>query len=119
MNIQVNHNPFNSLTGLYNLVLNSLKALLLLRFFLKFFAANSTAPFAKFIYQTSEPLLALFGDVFPTRIIENKYVFEPTSILALVVVSIVGQIIFAVLDHTAFAHHQHLQQRKPTTADTQ
>lgn len=62
----------------------AIEALLALRFVLKAFAANPSAPFSQFIYAASDLFLAPFRFVFGTPSIGGS-AFELSTLLAIVV----------------------------------
>lgn len=73
------------LTGLVNIVFFVAEVLLLLRFVLRLFGADSSTPFVSWIMETSQPLLAPFAGMFPTPVLEGGFVLEFTTLFALVI----------------------------------
>jgi uncharacterized protein YggT (Ycf19 family) len=78
------------------LVLFLAEAVLLLRFLLKLFGANSQALFAKWVYETSTPLLQPFADIFPTSS-QGFFTLEFSTLFAMVVYSIIGYVLVEML----------------------
>lgn len=66
-----------------------LETILIFRFLLKVFGANSSAGFTDFIYTLSTPFIIPFTTVFGTGRLENS-VFEWTTILAMAVYLLIG-----------------------------
>ncbi len=70
-------------------LLGLLEALLAFRFVLKLLAANSSAGFSSFIYNTSSPFAAPFLNVFRITRVEGS-VFEWTTLLAMLVYGLIA-----------------------------
>jgi hypothetical protein len=76
--------PAHRLAQLDYLVFGLLEGLLLIRLVLKLLAANPNAGFSIFVYQISEPFVALFRGVFPSPTARGS-VLEVFTILAMIV----------------------------------
>lgn len=90
------------LAYLINLVLGIVEIILSLRLILKFLGANSGAPFVRWLYATSVPLLQPFQGIFPTPTLEGRFTLEFSTLFALVVYALIGYFILEVLDSTMF-----------------
>lgn len=77
-------------------VLGVFESLLLLRLFLKVFAANPRSYFAAFIYGISSPLVRSFIGVFPVTAVEGS-VFEWSTVLAMIIYVILAAGLVRVL----------------------
>lgn len=86
----------NMLELFTGIVFGILETFLGLRFLLKLFAANPGNSFVQWIYDTSEPILAPFVGIFPTRV-ENGYIFEFSTLLAMIVYAIIYMLILALV----------------------
>lgn len=62
--------------------------LIAIRFFLKLFGANS-APFVRFIYDVTWPLVAPFHGIFNTTQ-EGRSILEPESLVAMAIYALIG-----------------------------
>ena len=86
----------NMLTLFAGMVFGIAEAFLGLRFFLKLFAANPATPFVRWIYDTSQPILAPFAGIFPTRVTDG-FIFEISTLFAMIVYAIIYVLIEALL----------------------
>jgi len=73
-----------------------IEALLLLRFILVLFVANTSGTFARWIFANSAGLVAPFSNIFPTVKIIG-FPVDLTVLFALIVFAIIGQLISRVL----------------------
>jgi uncharacterized protein YggT (Ycf19 family) len=76
-------NNIINLSFLTNLIFGFIEAILGLRIILKFFGANVKNPFTNWIYETSNPLLYPFKNVFPNPNIKGAFVVEFTTLFVL------------------------------------
>lgn len=74
-------------------VFSLVEALLVFRFLLKLLGANAATPFVNWIYETSAPLINPFIGAFPSPKLEGIFVFEFSTLFALLVYMIVYIII--------------------------
>jgi uncharacterized protein YggT (Ycf19 family) len=70
--------------------------LLIIRFVLKLLAASTSSGFVTFIYNLTEPLIAPFSGIFGTPA-ANGSVLEPATLVALVIYSLIGWGIVALI----------------------
>ncbi len=80
-----------------NLVFGIAILLLLVRFLLRLFGANLAAPFADWIYDVTSPLLYPFIGIFPSPVVEGGFVFEITTLIAIVIYAVIAYIIAAII----------------------
>ncbi|OGC78226.1 hypothetical protein A2619_02685 [candidate division WWE3 bacterium RIFOXYD1_FULL_39_9] len=74
---------YKSLSLLANFIFNFIGLILLLRIGLRFLGANEAAPFVDWIYDTSDPLLNPFREMFTTERTPEGFVIEISSLFAL------------------------------------
>lgn len=67
------------------------------RFLFRLFGANETAPFVRWLYDTTEPLLNPFRNMFPAPRLEGVYVVEFTTLVALLIYMLAGYLIYALI----------------------
>ena len=60
-----------------------------IRFVLKLFGANLTAPFVRFMYDVTWPLVAPFHGIFNTTQ-EGRSILEPESLVAIAIYALIG-----------------------------
>ncbi len=89
------HGFFYNLT---NLLLLIIEALIGLRFIFKLFAANSSAEFVTWVYQTSDVLVSPFRGIFQTQVINGKFVFDITALIALIIYGLIFAFILYLFD---------------------
>lgn len=97
------------LNYLINLVVGVVEAILGFRFILKLFGANSGAPFVRWIYDMSRPLLQPFAGMFPSPVTDGRYVLEFTTLFAILVYALVAYLLTELLRslHWAVEHRTH------------
>lgn len=78
---------------LTNAILGIIEFLLGFRIILKLFGASASAPFVKWIYETTQPLLFPFIGAFPSPRIEGGLIIEFSSLFALIVFAFAGYLI--------------------------
>ena len=70
--------------------------ILVIRFVMKLLAANTSSGFVSFMYNLSEPLVAPFRGIFGTPAAGGS-VLEPASLVAIVIYSLIGWGIVALI----------------------
>lgn len=70
-----------------------------LRLLLKFFGANPAVPFANWVYANSEPLLQPFWGIFPSPVLEGRFIVEFSTLFALMVYSIMAYFLLELLSY--------------------
>jgi uncharacterized protein YggT (Ycf19 family) len=71
---------------------------LALRFILKLFGANAANGFVSWIYEMSGVLLEPFRGIFPIRVYENSFVFEFSTLFAMLMYALLAVIVMAFID---------------------
>lgn len=84
--------------GLTNLILAIVEILLGLRFIFRLFAANGTAPFVTWLYQTSDILVSPFRGIFQTPVFNGQFVFDITALISLLVYGLIFAFILYLFD---------------------
>lgn len=82
-----------SLLFLVEIVTDFVLAAVGLRIALKFLGASATAPFVKWVYETTAPLLAPFEGMFPTKGLGNGFTLEVSALFAILAYAVVGYLI--------------------------
>ena len=77
-------------TNLLNFFLGAVEAILGLRFILKLFGASAGNAFVSWVYEMSDVLLEPFRGIFSNRVFENRYVFEFSTLFAMLMYAIIG-----------------------------
>lgn len=81
-----------------SLFLGLVQGFLGLRFVLLLFGANSSNGFVSWVYDMSSVLLEPFRGIFPTRVFESTYVFEFSTIFAMLAYAVAGLLIVALIE---------------------
>lgn len=79
--------------AIIDLVINVTVGLLGLRFIMKLFGANPSAPFADWIYGTTDSLLSPFRGIFTTPRLEGGIILELSTIFAIIIYLMVGYLL--------------------------
>lgn len=79
--------------NLLNLFLVTVELILGLRFVLKLFGANASNGFVGWVYEMSGALLDPFRGIFTSKVFENQYVVEFSTLFAMVVYAIIGMML--------------------------
>lgn len=77
-------------TNLLNFFTAVVESILGLRFLLKLFGANANNGFVDWVYEMSAVLLEPFRGIFPAKVFENQYVFEFSTLFAMLMYAIVA-----------------------------
>lgn len=89
------HNIVENFTNLFILVVESFLGL---RFFLKLLGANGDNVFVSWVYDMSDVLLQPFRGIFPTHQFENSFIFEFSTLFAMLMYAIAGMLVIALVD---------------------
>lgn len=84
--------------NLLNFFLAVVEGFLGLRFLLKLFGANANTGFVDWVYEMSDVLLEPFRGIFPARIFDNRYVFEFSTLFAMLMYAIIGLILIYLIN---------------------
>lgn len=80
----------NAIFGLAELIIG-------FRIILKLFGANPGAPFVRWIYETSAPLLYPFEGIFPAPTLDGGFILEFSALFALIVYSLIAYLLTDVV----------------------
>lgn len=83
--------------SLLNFFTGVVEGFLGLRFLLKLFGANPDAGFVSWVYEMSGVLLEPFRGIFPTKVFENQYVLEFSTLFAMMVYALFALLLMAVI----------------------
>jgi hypothetical protein len=83
--------------NLLNLFVGVVELGLGLRFIFKLFGANAAQGFVSWVYEMTSGLLDPFRGIFPTKVFENHYVLEFTTLFAMMVYAVLGLVIVALI----------------------
>jgi len=84
--------------NLLNFFVTVVEGFLGLRFLLKLFGANAGNGFVSWIYDMSNGLLDPFRGIFPTKVLENRYVVEFSTLFAMLMYAVIGLVILAIIN---------------------
>lgn len=93
--------------GIISVVFVIIELLVGFRFFFELFGANPLTPFVEWIYAMSTPLIAPFAGILghpvtaPTGTVVQS-VFDPSSLIALIVYALIGGVLVQIFAHS---HH--------------
>ncbi len=85
-------------TNLINVFVSTVLTVLGLRFILRLFGANDTAGFVSWVYEMSAVLLEPFRGIFPTQTFENQFVFEFSTLFAMIVYGLLGLLLTSAVN---------------------
>lgn len=85
------------LRSLVNGIISLVELLISLRIILKLFGASTSAPFVRWAYETSAPLLEPFIGMFPSPNLSGGFVLEFSAIFGLLVYAFVGYALLELL----------------------
>lgn len=87
---------------LVSVIVGAIEFFLGIRFLLRLFGANGSAPFVRWIYDMGEPLLAPFNNIFPSSRIEG-FIFDFTTLFALFVYVFIGYLVMELIAYINYA----------------
>lgn len=61
-----------------------------IRIILKLFGARAAAPFVSWVYATTAPLLQPFAGMFPSPVIEGRFIIEFSALFALIAYAVIA-----------------------------
>lgn len=97
--------------SLLNIIFGFIEILLGLRLVLRFFGANQVAPFVRWVYETSDPLIFPFRGMFPSPTLEGGYVLEINTLIALLMYALIGYLLIQLIEfvryQTLHYHEEH------------
>ncbi len=89
----------NYVLVLTEVIVSLVEFLLGVRILLKFLGALTAAPFVRWVYETTNPLLAPFNNMFPSSSLSRGADIEISALFALVVYAFIGFLIESVINH--------------------
>ncbi|KKP88211.1 MAG: hypothetical protein UR93_C0019G0006 [Berkelbacteria bacterium GW2011_GWA2_35_9] len=89
---------YNMFVGFTNIVSGIVFMLLGLRFIFKLFSANTQAPFVRWLYDTTGTLIHPFNNIFPSPTVEGGFIFDITTLVALVMYALIFSLIIYIFD---------------------
>lgn len=90
------------LTGLIRFFVGVAEVVLGLRFLIRLFGANTRTTFSQWLLDTSAPLLYPFRGMFPAPIVDGRFIFEFTTLFAMLVYALLG---YLLLELIAYVHN--------------
>jgi hypothetical protein len=69
-----------------------------LRFLLKLFGANPNTGFVDWVYEMSSVLLEPFRGIFPATVFENRFIFEFSTLFAMLMYAIIGLVLVYLIN---------------------
>lgn len=88
---------------LSDIVIGIVEFLLIIRVLLKFLGASTQAPFVRWVYETTSPLLSPFEGMFPSSSLITNFVLEVSTLFALVTFALIGMIIETIIHQLTIA----------------
>lgn len=89
---------YRLVNNLTNLVFAIFESLLVLRFVFRLFAANSGAPFSSWLYSTTDVIISPFRNIFTSPVIDGKFEFDITALIAIVLYALLFSLIIYLFD---------------------
>jgi uncharacterized protein YggT (Ycf19 family) len=103
--------PPRLIAVLINLISSLTQGLLGLRIILKLFGASTTAPFVRWAYETTQPLLAPFIGMFPSPKLPDGFIIEFSALFALMIYSFIGYLATELLDTLIYYSNQRVSKQ--------
>ena len=104
--------PPQFIASLVNFITTLVEGLLCVRIILKLFGASTGAPFVSWVYETTQPLLNPFSNMFPSPQISGGFVLEFSSIFALMVYAFIGYVITQAVEALVYYDLRREERRK-------
>jgi uncharacterized protein YggT (Ycf19 family) len=87
---------------LINTIFGFVEAILGIRFILKLFAASPEAPFIRWLYAISEPLLRPFLGAFPSPVLEQGVVLEFVTLFAIIIYALLRYFLIELIYYITY-----------------
>lgn len=100
--------PSAFVVNLVSFITNLIETLLGLRIFLRLFNASANAPFVRWIYETTDPLLSPFTGMFPSPKLTGGLLIEFSTLFAMIFYTVIGYLIVEAVEMLV-----HLSTKKP------
>lgn len=111
--------PASIASSLVQFSVGALELLLGLRFILRLFSANQSAPFVTWIYSSSQIFLSPFKDIFPTTVLDQNFVIEFTTIFAIIVYAVASYLVCQFLFSVERHFESFVSRQSPTSIERQ
>lgn len=98
---------FILIESLINFVVGVIELLLVLRFTFKLFGANVAAPFVRWLYETTQPLLNPFRNIFPAPQFEGRFLIEFTTLVAIIVYMLFAYLILELISAVRYRSNRY------------
>lgn len=95
-------NQSKFLSSLIQLFASLVEIIIGFRIILKLFGASTQAPFVRWVYQTSSPLLTPFSGMFPSPQIDGLFQIEFSAIFALIIYAFAFFLIIEIVNIVDF-----------------
>lgn len=76
---------------------------LFFRFIFRLFGANLESDFVRFLYDSTNPLLSPFRTIFEPYVIDNKYVMEFSTLIAIAIYLIAAWLLIELIQYINYA----------------
>lgn len=88
---------YRILDALISFIIGIIEFFLGFRFLFRLFGANPATPFISWLYATTEPLLNPFRGMFPAPKLEDGFVIEFTTLVALILYMFAGYLLLEMI----------------------
>lgn len=76
---------------------------LFFRFIFRLFGANPTSDFVSFLYDSTNPLLSPFRSIFEPYVLDNKYVLEFSTLIAIAIYLIAAWLLIEFIQYISYS----------------
>lgn len=76
---------------------------LFFRFIFRLFGANPSSDFVRFLYDSTNPLLSPFRTIFEPYVIDNKYVLEFSTLIAIAMYLLAAWLIIELIQYINYS----------------
>lgn len=83
---------------LVNGVTSLIEGILGLRIILKLFDASTIAPFVRWVYETTDPLLTPFSGMFPAPKLTGGFIIEFSALFAITIYAVIGYLAAEIVE---------------------
>jgi|SRR3989338_3477578 len=96
---------------LVDYIFGFIEIILGMRVILKLLGASSQAPFSRWIYETSQPLLSPFQGMFPQSVLSGGFVVEPSTLFAILMYGLISYGISQLIIFISFSTNRYYKLR--------
>lgn len=97
----------NRITELLTLIIDFVFGIAVLglffRFIFRLFGANPESDFVRFLYDSTNPLLSPFRNIFEPYIIDNRYVLEFSTLIAIAMYLLAAWLLIALIQYIDYS----------------